>query len=728
MKKFLISLFPAVLLTALALGFMRIPEPLEAFRLKYFDLLMQWKPRDYSPLPVKIADIDDETLSRYGQWPWPRTLVAKLLDRLREEKASVAAFDILFPEPDRTSPSSLIALWSQQGTSPELEKALLGLPDPDTVLAESMKQMKTVTAFSLSDTAGGGNPAAKSGFSFAGSDPTLFLPDFPGAVTTLSELEKQAAGNGIITYFAEYDGAVRSVPLVFQLRGSLYPSLLLEAFRLYQGARSYVIKTSDAGVKTQFGAEPGIEQVRAGKNTIPTDRLGRMRLYDSGFAPDRFVPVWKILEGSLTPGSLEGAIVFIGTSAAGLKDIRITPLNPAAAGVEVHAQLAEQILSQVYLIRPDWAEGAEFCFFLFTGLFLIFFLPRLGALWAAMLTGTSIIGFYGFSFYAFKTHLWLVDPVLPSLAALVIYIAASLIHYLRTDAEKRQIRGAFSRYLAPAVVEELARHPEKLKLGGEMKNMSVLFADIRGFTSLAEKMKPEELTRFLNQFLTPMTEIILRYGGTIDKYMGDGIMAFWNAPVEDPAHAARSCRAALEMQAALKNRQSDSVPIQMGIGINTGVCCVGNLGSDQRFDYSVIGDSVNLASRLEGLSKTVGAGILIGPETRDALGSDFFSLEAGLIQVKGKEKPVRVYALAGEAGLVKAETKQAWEETHAKMIHLFLQRKWENALEEISSCRKYRWPDKDLNPLYDFFEKQIRDYQIHEPPKDWSGTWISRNK
>ncbi len=721
MKKFLVSLLPAALLLALAVLFARIPEPLEAFRLKYFDQLMRLCPRPYQDVPVRIADIDDATLQKYGQWPWPRSLLARLVDRLKEEKVSVAAFDILFAEPDRTSPVNLLPLWASLPEASGLDKTLLSLPDHDSLLAESMKTLNTVTAFSLSTEASGGSPLSKAGFSFAGSDPRIFLPDFPGTVTTLPILEKNAAGNGIITYLAEFDGTVRSVPLVFQLRGALYPSLMIEALRLHFGAKSYVIKTSGTGVQTQFRSEPGIEQLKVAKSVIPTTRLGSLRLYDSGYVPSRSVPVWQILEGKIAPGSLEGKIVFIGTSAAGLKDIRATPLNPAAAGVEVHAQLTEQILSGIYLLRPDWAEGAEFCFFLFAGIFLILCLPRMGAAWAAFITTLCICAFYGFSFHAFKNDRWLVDPVLPSLATLIIYIASSLLHFLRTDAEKRQIRGAFSRYLAPAIVEELAKNPEKLKLGGELKNMSVLFADIQGFTSMAEKMRPEELTKFLNQFLTPMTGIILDHGGTIDKYMGDSVMAFWNAPVEDPLHSRNACLAALEMQKKLQELNQKQTPVQIGIGINTGSCCVGNLGSSQRFDYSVLGDAVNLASRLEGLTRIFGAQILIGPETHKETSGALFSLEAGRVRVKGKEEAVIVYALAGPLGLLTEARRTEWTGMHTEMLKAFRRRDWDKAMKLCTLCREHRFPDADLTFLYNFYENKIEAFRKIPPPPEWDG-------
>ncbi len=728
MKRLTPVIIPLFFLVTAGFLFARMPEALESVRLKYFDTLMRWEPRAYQDLPVRIIDIDDATLQKFGQWPWPRSLTARLVDRLREEKVSVIAFDVLFAEPDRTSPANLAALWSGQTNSDTLEKILTELPDHDHLLAEAIGKTKAVTAFTLSSRNTGGTPALKSGFSFAGDDPRMYLPDFPGTVTTLPELENAAAGNGIITYLAEYDGTVRGVPLVYQLRGSLYPALVMEAVRIHIGTRNYSLQSTASSGEIQMGEHAGLLRVKVGKTIIPTDPTGRLRLYDSGYIAPRTVPAWQVLENKIPLGGLEGKIVFIGTSAAGLKDIRATPLNPAAAGVEVHAQLAEQILSGVYLYRPDWAEGAEFTFFLAVGLLMIIFMGRLGAAGSAVLGALSVAAFYGFSLYGFHHLRWLVDPTLPSIASLVIYTVSSLIHFLRTDREKQQIRSAFGRYLAPSLVKELAQHPDRLKLGGEMKVMSVLFADIRNFTALAERMKPEELTVFLNRFLTPMTSTILQHNGTIDKYMGDCVMAFWNAPVEDPEHAFHACLTALEMQKALVGLNKNQEPVNMGIGINTGSCCVGNLGSDQRFDYSVIGDTVNIASRLEGLSRLYGVNILAGPETFALTGHLFFFLEADQVRVKGRQGSVRVYTLIGKIEEFDAALRQSWSEQHSEMLSAYRSREWDKAERAAQACLKTGGSALSLAPLYQFYLEKIEAFRKEPPAAGWEGITVASAK
>ena len=328
------------------------------------------------------------------------------------------------------------------------------------------------------------------------------------------------------------------------------------------------------------------------------------------------------------------------------------------------------------------ALGIELLFLIVLGLALILALPSLGARWCGLLGAALVAVAVGGSWHAFSAWQWLFDPLYPSLVLVVLYVVETGIIFLRTESERRWVRGAFGRYLSPAVVAQLAENPDQLQLGGEMRDMTLLFCDVRGFAAVSERLDAAGLTRFINRFLTPMTEVILAAGGTIDKYMGDAIMAFWGAPVADPAHVLKGCQAALAMRTALVdlNRRLAAeaeaegrphIPVNVGIGLNTGVCCVGNMGSDQRFDYSVLGDDVNLASRLEGQSKTYGVDVVISESTRDEAGPDLDALELDLIQVKGKTRPVRIYALAGPAGRTGwgrswARTRRCWRPTGAR--------------------------------------------------------------
>ena len=428
---------------------------------------------------------------------------------------------------------------------------------------------------------------------------------------------------------------------------------------------------------------------------------------------------------------MEGHILLVGTSAAGLKDLRATPLNPAAAGVGVHALAIEQMLLGHYLERPDWGDGAEITYMVVLGVTLTLLLPLLGALWCAFLGAAAAAAAVALSWYSYTEFQQLLDPVYPSLVVLAVYLAGSLINFLRSEAERRQVRGAFSRYMSPALVEQLAEDPSRLVLGGEMRNMTLLFADIRGFTTISEQFKadPQGLTRLINRFLTPMTDKILERRGTTDKYMGDAIMAFWNAPLDDEGHATHACDSALEMFNALEGLNADIkaereaagepfFPLNIGIGLNSGECCVGNMGSDQRFDYSVLGDPVNLAARLEGQSKNYGVGIVIGETTKTAI-PEYATIELDYIAVKGKTEGVRIYALLGEKDMKESQQFQLLEERHNAMLEAYRGREFGKAATLVKECRLL---DGALNTLY---EERFADYAAEPPPPDWDGVYVA---
>lgn len=724
------SVWVPALVLAVVIGARWIfPETIEDLQLKAFDIFQRLKPRTYRHVPVRIVDIDDESLSRLGQWPWPRTQVARLVEKLSELGTRVIVFDMVFAEPDRTSPKQLLSLLPQTAQFDTARSQVSSLVDNDQLLAKEISENNVVTGFSFSTEPNESRPERKAAFSYAGDNPLQYLPQFSGAITNIPELDSNSAGNGSFSIIAERDGIIRRIPLLFRFHEQLYPSLAMEAVRVAAGAKNYIVKSSGSSGEASYGEHTGISSVKAGPFLIPTDSEGRFWLYDTSYQSERWIPAWLVLSGQAKQGSLTDAIVFIGTSASGLKDIRSTALNPVAAGSEIHAQIAEQILLGDFLRRPDWASGAEFIYTILLGLLLILLMPRLGALRCALIGGASIASALGFSWYMFFYHQWLIDPILPSAVCFVIYLAASLTNFLRTEAEQRQIRSAFSHYLSPPLVERLVQDPAQLKLGGETRNITVLFADIRGFTSISEKMNAQELTGFMNQYLTPMTELILKQKGTIDKYIGDCIMAFWNAPLSDPDHGLNACSAALHMRDFLiqwnRDRKEDAelknkpfVPIHIGAGINTGECCVGNIGSEQRFDYSVLGDDVNLASRLEHECKSYGVDIVIGEKTREKI-VDYAVLEMDLIRVRGKEKPVRIFTLLGDADLKKDDAFQALSERHARMLTAFRAKDWASALHLIQRCLEIKVAELRLSTFYKLFDERIRTYQSNPPGADW---------
>jgi adenylate cyclase len=411
-------------------------------------------------------------------------------------------------------------------------------------------------------------------------------------------------------------------------------------------------------------------------------------------------------------------------SAAGLHDRRVTPLAESVAGVTIHAQAAEQIIAQDFLRRPDWAEGLEILLTIGAGGFVALLLGQLSARYAAvvMIGAAAVVmigaiaALFGGAWLTFSRLSLLVDPLYPSLGAVAVYLAVTSLLYLTTDREKRFVRQAFSRYLAPELLQKLEAAPDQLRLGGEIRPMTILFMDVRDFTPISERLSPEALIRFLNTLFSPLTEAIQECHGVVDKYIGDSIMAFWNAPVEVPNHAAFACSAALKMQAivdhlnatdafGLRSGEAPELIVHIGIGLNTGEACVGNMGSENRFNYSVVGDAVNVAARIESSCKGAGAPILISEEAaREAEG--FAVLEAGLVPLKGKSKPMKLFALVGDPALAQTPTFQALAREHHRLLAALEAQNPTEALQALLACRLMA--GQSLSAFYDRFFDRIR--------------------
>jgi adenylate cyclase len=423
-----------------------------------------------------------------------------------------------------------------------------------------------------------------------------------------------------------------------------------------------------------------------------------------------------------------------------LNDIKTTPVSSALPGVEIHAQVLEAALTHAVLAQPNYGLGVELLGAFILGILVIIFAPNLGpvtlvgvgALFATVLIGTS--------WYFYREQRLLIDFTYPLMSTTAIYLTLIFASFVREQAQRRQIRSAFGQYISPALVEQLAQSPEKLKLGGEEREMTIMFSDVRGFTTISESYKhdPQGLTALMNRFLTPLTDAILARKGTIDKYMGDAIMAFWNAPLDDKEHQINACNAALDMlekiDALNKAREIEAqnggrvyIPINVGVGLNTGVCVVGNMGSNLRFDYSVLGDSVNLASRLEGQSKEYGFPIIAGSKTALAAKDKFAILELDFIMVKGKKEPEVIYAIAGREDVAHSAKFQTLRNLTIEMLACYRSRDWEGAL---ASMERGRRTDKagELGYLYKLYEARIRDYQKNPPPDDWNGAFALLTK
>lgn len=726
------------------------PELFTSLDLKTFDFYQQKSPRIYSevipgtdaPMPVKVIDIDDESLAQFGQWPWPRSLISQLIELLQRSGAIVIAFDIVFAEPDRTSPARVIQTWP---SSPELEKIrpiIAALPDHDKTLAKTIGSAKVVTGFVLTGGLGGSPPASKSGFAHVGDDPRVFAqPVYTAAVTSLPEFEAAAAGNGSVNAVADTDQILRRVPIILRYKDKLYPSLAAEALRVAQGAGTIIIKSTDSNAEWSFGAQSGITEVKIGNVIVPTDPNGAFWLYHTGPEPRRSIPAWKILTANFEPSDIAGKIIFVGASASALNDLRASPLHPATAGVEFHAQVIEQIISRQFLARPDWAEGAEIASALLAGILVILVVFRLGAAWGGLVAIAFIGGGSAYSWSLFTGQGLLTTPLYPTLTTIAVFVIASMTSYLQSENQRREVKTAFGRYMSPVVLERLAKNPKKISLGGELREMSILFCDIRNFTPISEQLDAQALTAFVNSFLTPMTSAIHNHEGTVDKYMGDAVMAFWNAPLDDGEHARNACYAALEMHENLQElnaRIADSSQsageafklgtIRIGIGIGTGTCCVGNMGSEQRFDYSVIGDNVNLTSRLEGLTKLYRVVAIISAATQNQA-QDLATLELDLTRVKGKTDATRIYVLLGDETLAGDPSFVSLRSAHDAMLDAYRGQHWQVARERVAQIRSMPIiRDLELDSLYDVYEERIAGFEMTPPAPQWDGVFAAETK
>ncbi len=633
-SRWLFLLVPASVLV-LVVGFrLQFPTQLERFQVQVFDVFQRLRPREYVPTPVRIIDIDDASLEAIGQWPWPRTRIAELIEKLHEAGATVIVLDLLFAEPDRTSPAQILPLWSDS----EVIRALaLALPDHDLELAKRISAAPVVTAVALNQDSSNPRVEAKWRFDVSDRDATTALPQFSGAVVNLTPIDRAASGSGSINVIPDRDNIVRRLHTVFRLGDRLYPGLAAETMRVAQGIDTYSLDALDGT----------LQHVRVGAFTIPTDAAGRVWLRYTRPQPQRYIPAQDILSSRFEPDAIAGQIVIVGTSAVGLADFQATPLNPLTPGVEVHATLIEQLLLGKFLHRPDWAKGIEIVYLIVLGSVLILLLRRLHAISCAVVGAFAAMLAFGSSWYAYVTHGILLDPLVPSAEVLLIYLVGSLVNFMQSEAQRRQVRNAFNHYLAPEVVDQLLEDPQRLKLGGETREMTFLFTDVEGFTAFTESTEPVIVVKLLNDYLESTCDIVLRHGGTIDKIVGDALHVMFNAPSRQPDHAERAVRCALALDEFCEQfaAEQNEVGHKFGttrIGINTGQVVVGNFGGAARFDYSAHGDAINTAARLESANKILGTRICVS-ETTHAQCERIPFRPIGCLLLRGKQLSVEVY-------------------------------------------------------------------------------------
>ena len=715
-----------LLIFAILVSFLPILNPLQIFsnlQNYSFDTLQRLLPREvYAEDPVVIIDIDDRSLAEIGQWPWSRNQLAKLVNQAYA--AAALGFDILFAESDRTNPQNFI---SSYPLNEDLKKELSALPSNDELFSQAIANHGTVVLGQALNNKNNIKPSkTKFGLVTQGDDPKQFIRNYLGAQNNIKLLDDSASGIGSMS-IGNNDAIVRQLPTFERVDDQLVPSLALEMTRVAVGASTFQIKSSNASSEEAYGTQTGINNIKLGPLTIPTTPEGNVWVY---FAPTKNIPTVSagdVISGLIPPEFFEGKIALVGTSAAGLLDLRSTPTEKNIPGVTIIAQFIQQIFANEFLQRPDWLFGAEFLAGLVLAVLITLSIQALGPIGGLSVLIIGSGGIMGSSYYFFKSKLFLVDPISPLIIALSVYVAVTFFNFLFTELERSRVRGAFAQYLSPEMVNRLAESSESLVLGGERKEMTFLFSDIRGFTKISEQYKddPEALTQLINQLLTVLSNAILEHGGTIDKYMGDCIMAFWNAPTDQENHRQLAIQAAHTMNEALDafNLEVEGnldFKLEIGIGINSGNCIVGNMGSDKRFDYTVLGDAVNLASRLESQSSNYGLHMIVGENTYMD-DSAFTMIEIDKIAVKGKSSAETIFTC------FKPEIKfvKGFLDTHNVFLQEYRSQNWDAAKSTIGELMS---SPNELELYYRHMDARIDEYIKNPPAADWEGVYVATNK
>lgn len=732
----------------------------EFFKEKYFDSLQRWMPRPVDPnSPIIILDIDEKSLEELGQWPWPRTELSRLVDKVRESGATVLGIDVLFPESDRLDPAKISLRYPNlsEATKSEIEM----IPENDTLFGNSLSKYAVVLGRS------GDNAQSPPDKSVPVTEvivrtkkeavhPRTFLPRFNSLISNIPVLEAAAdhiyGGFGLLNVIPDQDGVVRKLPSIFEIDQCadfvskrpcrfFHPSFVLEIVRINEYRESGDKKPSQKILLR--GGYAGIEKIKVSKEReFDVDFSGSIRPWFS--VPDykKYISVSEFLNEGFERDRLSEKIVLLGTSAVGLKDIKIVPTSNSMPGVEVHAQAIESILKNSVLERPGEFFTYELLGLIVLGVLFLLAFPHLGSVGSFSIFFVTISLVIGLSFYLFRFHKVLFDASVISVVLVGIFFIQTSFRFFLEERIKNRTRTAFSKYLSPDMVDIVSKDPSRLRLGGEEKEITLLFCDVRGFTAISEVYDAVGLTKLINRLLTPLTRVILENGGTVDKYMGDCIMAFWNAPLEDPKHVYHACISALEMLAEVEKLNAvlqkeaaaegqEYREIKLGFGINTGICVVGNMGSDQRFDYSCLGDSVNLAARIEGQSKDYGCKIILSEFTQNQV-LNLATLELDILQVKGKTEAVRIFALCGNEELSEDVEFQKFEEQHNSILHEYRQQNWDCCIhmcEEVGGVN-VEWFDM-IGGYYDILISRCLEYKkappiLHEGK--WDGVFVANSK
>lgn len=743
MKKNLVRISLGLIVVIVFLGhaakFYSLPLLTNLEAIVYDTRLRLTMPRTVDPRIV-ILDIDEKSLEEKekggeGRWPWPRDRLAEMLDKLFDRyQIAIIGFDVVFAERDESSGIRVL----ERLAGNELKQ----VPAFQAVLSEIRPKLEYDDIFARKMA---GRPVVL-GYTFSTEDPAVaprkgLLPSpalpqgafgprniafttWTGYTANLPELQKQAASAGHFNPWIDEDGITRRIPMLAKFADAFYEPLSVAVVRTLLGGPPLQAVLSDEG-GSEYG---GLEWLRIGSLNIPVDEnVSSLVPYRGRKGSFKYFSVVDVMQDRVDPAELQGKIVLVGTTAPGLLDLRATPVDPVYPGVEIHANMIAGILDNNIKQKPAYVVGAEFAMLLIVGLGMAMLLPMLTPFRSTVITVLLLIAVLTTNVVVFHAGN-VVLPLASGLVMILLLFTFNMAYGFFIEARgKRMITGLFGQYVPPALVDEMAKDPEKFSMEGESRELTVLFTDVRGFTTISEGLDPKELSLLMNEFLTPLTEVIYQHRGTIDKYMGDCIMAFWGAPLPDPNHARNGILAALEMIRTLHNLQPEFrkrgwPEVRIGVGLNTGRMSVGNMGSRIRLAYTVMGDAVNLASRLEGITKQYGADIIVGEDTMRAVPEVVFQ-EIDRVRVKGKDVAVAIFEPLGEKGQVEQSRVDEADLFH-QALRLYRSQNWDMAEMQLLNLQK-KSPDRRL---YGTFLERIGYLRQNPPGKDWDGAFTFETK
>ena len=725
----------------LILLLLRLPIT-EFIELKIYDLKFQYRGARPPAPEIALVAVDDDSVKQVGRWPWSREVVAQLFSRIKEAKARVMGLDIIFAERQETAATTAL-------DNLRRGLALANAATPQVLALVAREEQRADVDRQLAEVIGQGTPTVL-GFFFVGVGGKALAPHLghvmgpkairastynmvrwldqevkrlpilgaEGVEVNLPEIIDHAAGGGYFNMVPDQDGTVRWLPLAMSYGPDIFAPLTMVTLQHYRGKQPLGIALSRFGV----------EEVRLGREKIPVDRYGRLLINFLG--PPGTFPTYsaaRVLDGSLPPETLQDKIVLVGATAVGIFDLRVTPFSGICPGLEIQATVLDNILRGDFIRTPASPTLTTAGIILAIALLFGMLLPRLSPVGAIAVTLLTVQVFLALNYLAFRYLGLQVEVFYPFLEIAGVYTGITLQRFLSEERERVRIKKAFQSFVAPEVVNQIIRNPEKLRLGGERRELSILFSDIRGFTTLSETMEPEAVVEVLHEYLNPMSEIVVKHGGTLDKYIGDAIMALYGAPLDQADHSRRACRTALEMVQTLKTLDREWLErgrpsLKIGIGINSGQVSVGNMGSNRLFDYTAIGDNVNLASRLEGLNKFYGTEILVAGATVSDLGPGFYFREVDLVRVKGKKHPITIYEILGE-GEPEASLARRLE-LHQQALALFRAGRFKESMAAFQEIHDLSPQD----PLCGHYLQLAEKYTENPPGPDWDGvtTMVSK--